>query len=353
MGNDLRTAITNAMESGKVTASSPAAAAPATTSPAPVSGTTAPATTSDSPTRDSTGRFQGKGATSGPVVAGSDSNSAPQGAGAGADPSAASAPKPTAPSIKPPQSWGVKVREKWGALDPEIQAEIDKRERDVANKIREDGEGRKFRESLRPFESVYGDDKGLRGILEREAKFRNATPQQKAEMLGEMVVAGQIPVDALDSYLATKMGGVQGEAPKAAAIDPEAILRQAEQRIEAKLRSAMSQRHAQKAQSDIAAFAEKHEFFSDLQDTMGGLIEAGVAKGLDDAYDKATLLHPEVRGVIEQRKAAEAARENNAATAEAKAAAMSVRSSPVTAQGAKPKGLREQLAANIAAAGRR
>jgi hypothetical protein len=256
--------------------------------------------------------------------------------------------------LKPPQAWGAKVREKWGTLPPEVQEEIAKRERDVANKIREDGEYRRFRESLTPYQSVIGEDpqKGILGLLQKESAFRNATPQQKAQMLGDMVLQGQIPVEALDQYLAGKLGG-QAPQAQAATIDPEAIVRQAEERVAAKIQQVMTQRQAAKAKADIAAFGETHEFFADVQDTMAGLIEAGIAKDLSSAYDKAILLNPDVREVVEQRKAAEAAREGNASTAQAKAAAMSVRSSPVATAGPAPTSLRDQLAAQLAASGRR
>lgn len=357
MGNDLRSALQSAVESGKVSAS-PAAAAPAPASPAPVSpeGSSGSGTGATVPAagRDAAGRFAGKGAASGAAVAATDSTSAPQGAGTESAPSTGSVPKPTSPALKPPQAWGVKVREKWDSLDPEVREEIAKRERDVANKIREEGEYRRFRDSLKPYETVIGQDpqKGILGLLQKEAAFRNATPQQRAQILGDMVLQGQIPVEALDQYLAGKLGGQapQGQAP---AIYPEAIVRQAEERVAAKIQQAMTQRQAAKAQADIAAFGEAHEFFADVQDTMAGLIEAGIAKDLATAYDKAILLNPDVREVVEQRKAAEAARGQNASTAQAKAAAMSVRSSPVATAGPAPTSLRDQLAAQVAAAGRR
>ncbi len=351
MGNDLRSALTSAMESGKVSAS-PAAAAPAPSSPAPATSSVGSGATVSPAARDTAGRFAGKGAASGADVAATDSTSAPSGAGTEADPSTASVPKPTSPALKPPQAWGAKVREKWSTLPPEVQEEIAKREKDVANRIREDGEYKRFRESLAPYQSVIGEDpqKGILGLLQKEASFRNATPQQKAQMLGDMVVQGQIPVEALDQYLAGKLGG---ETKQPAAIDPEDIIRRAEESVTKKIQAAMMQRQAAKAKADIASFGETHEFFADVQDTMAGLIEAGIAKDLASAYDKAILLNPDVREVVEQRKAAEAARESNASTAQAKAAAMSVRSSPVATAGPAPTSLRDHLAAQVAAANRR
>ena len=355
MANDLRSAIQSSMGAGGASAS-PAAAAPTPASPAPsASGATVAPTTPASPVRDSGGRFQGKGEAASEVVASGGPTAAPQGAAAEAGTSPASAAKPTAPSYKPPQSWGVKVREKWGALDPEIQAEIDKRERDVSNKIRSYGELNKFRESLTPYAGLLGEDptKGIASILQREATWNTATPQQRVAIIADQIVKGQLPIDALDQALAGRVGG-QVAPQQAQAIDPEALIRQAEERVAQRIQSSMAARETQRAQASIAEFAAKHEFFSapGVQDKMAGLIEAGVAKGMDDAYALVCKIDPEISGVISQRSAAEAARETTADTAAAKAAAMSVRSSPVATAAPTATDLRSQIVANMAASRR-
>jgi len=80
---------------------------------------------------------------------------------------------------------------------------------------------------------------------------------------------------------------------------------------------------------------------------VAGLLEAGVAKDLPSAYDAALKLHPEISGVLEQRKAAEAARTGNAATERAVQAASSVRASPVSGAGPKPTSRRDIIASHM------
>ena len=353
MDNDLRQAISSSMGAGGSSAS-PAAAAPVPTPSAPATGATVPATTTDSPSRDSSGRFSGKGLDAPADVAAAGDTAKPQGAAAGADASSAPAAKPTAPAIKAPQSWGVKVREKWAALDPEIQAEIDKRERDVSNLSRRHGEASKFLSGLEPYRGILGDDptRGITSILQREATWNTSTPQQRVALIADQIVKGQLPIDALDQALAGRIGG---QAPQAQAFDPEALIRQAEERVAQRIQSTVTAQRTAQAAKSIEAFGEGHEFFNapGVQDTMAGLIEAGVAKDLPSAYAMVLKLDPEISGVMEQRSAAEAARQTTASTESAKAAALSVRSSPVATAAPATADLRSQLAAHLAAGNRR
>jgi hypothetical protein len=82
---------------------------------------------------------------------------------------------------------------------------------------------------------------------------------------------------------------------------------------------------------------------------MVAVIEADKRLGrnpdLRRAYDKACRLNEDVSKILDQRKAAEAARTANAATDRSKAAAVSIRSRPAAPIGAKPKGLDGAMAA--------
>ena len=111
----------------------------------------------------------------------------------------------------------------------------------------------------------------------------------------------------------------------------------------------MQRAQQSKVAKQISDFASGHEFFADVQSDMAGLIEAGVATDMESAYNVAITLpkHREIAAVIEQRKAAEAARTGQPAIERAVAAASTVRASPVTAPAVAPKGLRATLERNL------
>lgn len=109
----------------------------------------------------------------------------------------------------------------------------------------------------------------------------------------------------------------------------------------------------QTALDEIQRFSKNAEHFDDVKPTMGQLLQSGLAVGIQDAYEKAIRLHPEIFDSIQSaRQAATEAEKRAAADAaakKAKAAAVSVKSAtpgantPANAQDRRSM-LREQFA---------
>jgi hypothetical protein len=82
---------------------------------------------------------------------------------------------------------------------------------------------------------------------------------------------------------------------------------------------------------EINGFAQKAEHFEEARPTMISLLQSGMAETLQDAYDKAVRLDPELFNQIQQAQQAKAAAEKSAqldrAAKAARAAAVSVRGS--------------------------
>lgn len=334
MGNDLRTALSNAMSSGKLETPATPAPAPATTPAAPAA-STAPA--SPGMARDEAGRFAGKADAPQEVVAPKADTTSVQGEpGAVAPPSEAAPGKPTAPKYKPPASWKPAAREKWGTLPEDLQETIAQREREFAQRINRAAEAEKRWARLEPLLGGQQLD-AIEPDLRRALSWRQADATTRAAMIADMVAEGKVPVEALDTLLAQKLGNQPAAAPQAQQEfkDPrfDRFIAQMQQAQRAKLHS------------QVQAFAETHEFYPDVEETMAGLIEGGIAKGLDDAYNRALRLHPEIQEVLDQRKAAEAARTGQPAIERAQTAASSVRASPITASAPAPTDLRSQISA--------
>jgi hypothetical protein len=305
--------------------------------------------------RDERGRFAPKLAANDNTerpkqVAGGDQGggSAPPGPAAAPE----SAPAPQAETYKPPQSWKPQAREHWSKLAPEVQAEVSRREREIALALQETAEPRKFvdqfRQVVAPFEGMIraegGDPLGVvSNMLQTAAALRMAPPQHKAVLVANMVKSFGIPIEALDQALAGQSPGPQQATPyQPPSFDPDTIAQKVRQDV-------LREMDAKRAQEKLEAFRSSHEFFDDVQADMQLLIERGYAKSLDDAYNRAVQMNPDVSAAIQQRERAKAGTANPAAIQRSKAAASSVRPSPAAAPSAQPQGLREQLEAAIAA----
>lgn len=111
---------------------------------------------------------------------------------------------------------------------------------------------------------------------------------------------------------------------------------------------------------DIQAFADardeagnpKAPYFNELYDQMVQVVQAGMAKDLPGAYEKAVLLNPEVRQRVEAERAARDATTRAAAAKKAAVASKTVKGKgDGDASAGKGAGFRDDLRAELAAAG--
>lgn len=268
----------------------------------------------------------------------------------------ASTSAPDAP--KAPQSWTPAAREEWSKLPPRAQAEIARRESEIAREIQASSAAKKFAQeftaTVSPFMGMIqaegGDVMGHVGNLLRTAQaLRTAPPVQRAALVADLVKTFGVPIDALDAALA-------GAAPPQGA-QPGPYKDPRVDQLFATLENAQRQRAQavhESARSEAEAFAAKAEFFEDVRQDVADLLEMAARRGqaltLQDAYDRVVRMHPEISGIVAQREAAAKAKEQQAAMAKTRNAASSVRSSPSAAPAGKEKlGLREQLEAAAAA----
>jgi hypothetical protein len=91
--------------------------------------------------------------------------------------------------------------------------------------------------------------------------------------------------------------------------------------------------------------------FESVREQMGGLLQSGMAQSLEDAYEKAVWMNPDVRSQLLATQHQAAAQQSHAVVQKAKASAISPKSASPSGQGEPaPKGLRATLAAQIDAA---
>jgi len=249
----------------------------------------------------------------------------------------------TTPTYKAPATWSPSAREAWGKVPSDVQAEITRREHESRTAIREAGETKKqfgaMKDSLAPFEMglrARGQDpmKVLPELLQIDSVLYNGPLPHKAQVLANVIKASGVPLELLNQHL-------DGQAAPAQAMQPQQFR---DPRFDQFL---AQQQEAEKARNvaQIQEFAASHEFFDDVREAMGGLMDAGLSKTLEQAYAKAIALNDDVQKVVKQREAAKSATASQANVAKAKVAASSIHGKPAapTPGDGKPKGLRAQL----------
>ena len=236
-----------------------------------------------------------------------------------------------------PQSWGVEEREYWAGLDPKVQAQIDKREKEIGHSLTTTGEARRFHEEFQqtvaPFEHFITAEgaspmQAVGGLLQTAATLQGGSPQQKAQRISELITHYGIDIRTLDSLLA----GESPESPENAQLGD-----MLDQRLAPVNQFMQQQQFAQQQQyqaqqqsvnTELSTFMGAHEFANDVQREMGDLMEMSGRRGesmsLDQAYERALSMRPDIQEVIQQRIAAGNAQQGNQLVAKKAQAAVSV-----------------------------
>ena len=261
--------------------------------------------------------------------------------------------------LNAPASWGVAEREGWSSLSPELQAQIDKREKEIGHSLTTTGEARRFHEEFNttvdPFKHFIQAEgatpiQAVGNLLQTAATLQGGSQQQKAQRIAELIGHYGIDIQTLDSLLA-------GEQPQNS---PQAQLGEMlDQRLQPVTQFMQQQQFAQQQQyqqqqesvsTELGSFMDNHEFASDVRNEMGDLMEMagnrGEACSLDQAYERALLLRPDIQAVINQRKAGAAAADMNRQVRQKESAAVSVAGGAAPMGGEKaPTTMRQQLIA--------
>lgn len=210
--------------------------------------------------------------------------------------------------IKAPVSWTPVLREKWTGIDPQVQKFINDRERELQTTLSKTADERKFaseiRNALEPMEPLFkqygvnGVDH-VRELLHHSRTLNTGTPQEKAALIHSMILQFKPDVQTL---VALNSGQMHLQAPQQR-IDPQA-------EVERLLSEREYQKATEEVSSEIDTFANDpaHEFFYDVKESMGRIIEAGLVDGnnmtelFKNAYELACSRHPEIQQIMAGRQ---------------------------------------------------
>lgn len=252
-------------------------------------------------------------------------------------------PAVQAPAVRAPVSWRPEVREKFGALPPEIQNEVSRREREIENGLREAAGSRRFFEefarAVQPYEAMLRSEQAtpleaVSGLLNTAYQLRTATPQNKAALVAKIINDFGVNIEMLDNILSAQVDPQQQRTtPDMTSAYVEQQLAPVKQFMERF--SGMEQR-AQTVSNERAAQAieefkkdpEVAEFYEDVSPDMADILEIAVRRGqkltLREAFNRATMLHPEISKILADRKVAKTAQQASSAASRARNASASL-----------------------------
>lgn len=249
-------------------------------------------------------------------------------------------PVQPAKTFKAPGSWQPAAREHWAKLPVEAQSEIVRRERETAIALQESAEARQFRqkfaEATTPYEPLFraqGVDamQATQFLLQQYSAMSTAPVHTRAQTLANWIRTF-LPGDEGVQLLSTALASAPQQAPQQ--YQPPVMRDPRVDEIYARITQAEQERarSLQAQAGEAISEVENEEFFNDVRLIMADLVEVagrnGLRLSLQDAYNRAVMMHPEISRVIEQRKVASANLQGS--TEKAANAASSVRSNPAS-----------------------
>lgn len=291
--------------------------------------------------RDERGRYAPAGtAAAAPAEAGAPAAAAAPAAGTAPQPTTPPAPG-TAADLKAPSSWRPEIREKWAATDPDIKAEVHRREHEMQQVLYQGAQQRQFvdafQRTVAPYEMFIREEnvhplQAVQNLMQAAATLRVGTPITKAQLVANIIKQHGVDVQTLDHIMA-------GMAPPAGAQqqfhDPRIDGFLAQQNA---IMQAVTNRQDEEMRTQLSTFAQGHEFYTDVAAFMADIVESRARRNegidLDKIYAQACQMHEGVSTILSQRGAAARSNGNSQAVLRARRAASSIRGDTTPHDGA-------------------
>jgi len=277
----------------------------------------------------------------------------------------AATPAAVDPYTKAPQSWKPGAREQWAKLPTDVRAEVHRREHEAAKVMQETAQARQVHDYLGQLQQNFAPALQAEGVdvltasanlMQLSSRLRFGTPPEKAQLAAQIIRNYGVDVnalaDALDGIPASAQPGQMQQQPMMQ--DPR--VDQLFEQLSA-MRQNREQQIVQKAVTEVESFGDGKEFFEDVREDMADILDLATKRGidlpLDQAYERACRLHPEISKVLVAREKASQAGNQNRSTRQAKDAASSVRGTPSGVSTSGPSTLRATIEAAMEEVGGR
>ena len=196
-----------------------------------------------------------------------------------------------------------------------MKQQIAKREKEINTALQTSAEERKLAQAFNsvaaPYQALIKAEgaanpiAAFKGLMDTAATLKMGTASQKAQKISDLIGHYGVDINELDAILS-------GDAPKKAQnSELDALIAQRLQPME-RMISQYQQREQQQiaqknsaTQTEIAKFSESHEFFEDVRMTMADAMDLATKQGramsLQEAYDFACNMTPDVKSVMATR----------------------------------------------------
>jgi hypothetical protein len=223
-----------------------------------------------------------------------------------------------------PKSWKKELAPKYETLDPEVQAEIYRREDDVFKGIEQYKSkaalAQEFEQAIQPYSQTLqqlgvSPIAAVKALMQADHTLRHGTMAQKQAVLMDVIRTYGVDYDSSN--------------PPAQADPATAELQTVRQELAA-LRQAQEQSALTPYLNAVTQFRSDpaHEHYDQLENHILSLISSGAANDLQEAYDQALWAHPELRQQALARQQAQDREAEAAKVAAARAAGVQVRGAP-------------------------
>lgn len=237
---------------------------------------------------------------------------------------------PETPEWTPPNTWKKEAAAKLKDADPEIRAEVARREADIHKGIEQYRERASFGDSMARAFAPHMDtlksigvspDHAVSVLLGADRALRYGSPEQKLQTL--VGLAHDYKIDLSGAF-----DQVQNFNPQLHELRQQnaTLMQQLQQQNQMR-----EQQANESLYSDVEAFRAdpSHSHFDAVRGHMAALLQAGQAKDLQDAYEQAVYANPTTRALVlaeqQAKQREEAAQKAQAAKV---ASSVNVRSRP-------------------------
>lgn len=275
-----------------------------------------------------------------------------QPAAEGGDPAKSAAEKPVAPAApetvpgtthrvdRAPASWKKEAKGEWAALPLQARQEIHRREMEVQKVLNETApirqEIQQFREIVTPYMARIQSlgvtpHQAVGELLKADYLLASGSPQQKAVFIDKLLQDYNVDIAELDSAISRRLGGQPQPQPQG--FDPNQISQLVQQQLQQALAPIYQQRQQQEQQIvqqaamtvEQMALDPKYPHFEAVREDMADLMELNSRRGIyisvEQAYNKAVGMNPELSAMQQATQLNQSARR-------AAAAAVSVSGAP-------------------------
>lgn len=252
--------------------------------------------------------------------------------------------QPTSEVVSRPSSWKKEYEQHWGQLAPEVQKYIVQREADYAKGVsmyKQNWENiAPLQSAIQPFMETLQKhniqpDQWISSLGNAHLSLVNGSPEQKAQIFAKLAndygvnlqaLGSDQPIDHQFSSLAQELNQLKNQWTT--------------------FQTTRAQQEQAAVHQEIQNFAAQKPHFDALRETMGSLLQSGMASSLEDAYSKAMRLNDEIWQQEQTKQVQAQAVDQQKVIAEKRAKAVSPKSSSPTgivATGNSKKSLRETL----------